>query len=120
MIQTESAHSALTQVSKTIMSLELFRTIGSTNRKLATPQHDNITVALHLLSDMGLRLASHMPSYCTVGTKIRLYLREPLEAPPTIDTAILSPRIKADFEPASSPQTRGGITGSWTPVTYPM
>ncbi|GFT80301.1 hypothetical protein TNCV_1189681 [Trichonephila clavipes] len=29
---------------KIIMSLELFRTIGSTNQKLPTPQDDNTTV----------------------------------------------------------------------------
>ncbi|GFW31028.1 hypothetical protein TNCV_4522971 [Trichonephila clavipes] len=48
MIQSESAHSTLTQVSKTIKNLELFRTIGSTNQQLANHQHDNI-----YLPDMG-------------------------------------------------------------------
>ncbi|GFX49810.1 hypothetical protein TNCV_3073631 [Trichonephila clavipes] len=57
-----------------------------------------------------------------------------LEASLAIDTAILSPRSKvdaepwrllrshrtADFERASSPQTRSGITESWIPVAYPM
>ncbi|GFX46266.1 transposable element Tcb2 transposase [Trichonephila clavipes] len=72
MIQSESAHSALTQVSKTLMNLELFRTIGSTNQQLATHQHDNITVAPHLLTRYGMeaRFASHMPSYCTVASRL--------------------------------------------------
>ncbi|GFW57546.1 hypothetical protein TNCV_544551 [Trichonephila clavipes] len=48
--------------------MELFRTIGSTNQKLSTPQHENFTVAPHLLSRYGMeaRLASHTPSYSTV------------------------------------------------------
>ncbi|GFS62521.1 hypothetical protein TNCV_1263001 [Trichonephila clavipes] len=68
MIQSESAHSALTQVSKIIMNLELFRTIGSASQQLATHQHNNITVAPHLLTAYGMeaRFASHMPNYCTV------------------------------------------------------
>ncbi|GFX50264.1 hypothetical protein TNCV_1051141, partial [Trichonephila clavipes] len=41
--------------------------IGSTNQKLSTPQHENFTVAPHLLSryEMEARFASHMPSYST-------------------------------------------------------
>ncbi|GFX19057.1 hypothetical protein TNCV_323611 [Trichonephila clavipes] len=65
----ECVHSALTQISQTNMNLEFFRTIGSTNPQPATHQHDNITVAPHLLTGYGMkaRFASHMPSYCTVG-----------------------------------------------------
>ncbi|GFW50704.1 hypothetical protein TNCV_2890061 [Trichonephila clavipes] len=72
MIQSENAHSALIQVSKTIMNLELFRTIGSTNQQLATHQYDSISVTPHLLTGYGMegRFASHMPSYCTVGTVV--------------------------------------------------
>ncbi|GFV31656.1 integrase catalytic domain-containing protein [Trichonephila clavipes] len=73
------------------------------------------------------------------STKMRLDLREPFEAPPVIDcrveTAILSPRIKAEFgtveiakeqlhsglRASELTRTRCGITQNcWTPVTYPM
>ncbi|GFT44160.1 hypothetical protein TNCV_576351 [Trichonephila clavipes] len=38
---SESDHSALHHATENFMKSELFRTIGSTNQKLSTPQHDN-------------------------------------------------------------------------------
>ncbi|GFU60761.1 hypothetical protein TNCV_627061 [Trichonephila clavipes] len=68
-IQSESEHSAVTHAIKYHHEHGTFPNDWLDLSEVSTPQHENLTVASHLLSryEMEDRFASHMPSYSTVG-----------------------------------------------------